>query len=165
MELNALRQVDGEILDYTVKARTHAAGQRLRELAPPDGVVVSLIVRGREVVMSRGTTVLMPGDHLFVAMRINLEPLINQLFEPDLEPPELLVDLSLSFHAATTVEQLLGFCGLPLPKKLVAPAAAESLGSLLAQSTARGGVSIGALRIQAGADSEHITVSCMSQMA
>jgi cell volume regulation protein A len=165
VEINALRQVDGEILDYTVKARTHVAGQRLRDLALPDGVVVSLIVRGREVVMPRGTTVLMPGDHVFVAMRMNLEPLINRLFEPDPEPPELPADLSLSFHAATTVEQLLGFYGLPLPKDLVGPAAAESLGSLLAESTSLDGLSIGALRIKAGADPEHFTVSCTDQPA
>jgi cell volume regulation protein A len=42
VEINALRQVDGEIIDYTVKTRTHVAGQRLRDLALPDGVVVSL---------------------------------------------------------------------------------------------------------------------------
>jgi cell volume regulation protein A len=165
VEINALRQVDGEILDYTVKARTHVAGQRLRDLALPDGVVVSLIVRGREVVMPRGTTVLMPGDHVFVAMRIRLEPLINRLFEPDPEPPELPVDLSLSFHAATTVEQLLGFYGLPLPVELAGPAVAESLGSLLAESTSSNGLSIGSLRIKAGADPEHVTVSCTDQPA
>jgi len=160
VEINALRQVDGEILDYTVKARTHVAGQRLRDLALPDGVVVSLIVRGREVVMPRGTTVLMPGDHVFVAMRIRLEPLINRLFEPDPEPPELPVDLALSFHAAATVEQLLGFYGLPLPTELAGHAAAASLRSLLEKSTLPGELSIGALQIRAGADPEHITVSC-----
>jgi cell volume regulation protein A len=131
----------------------------------PDGVVVSLILRGREVVMPRGTTVLMPGDHVFVAMRIRLEPLINRLFEPDPEPPELPVDLSLSFHAATSVEQLLGFYGLPLPKELVGPPAAESLGSRLAKSASNGGLSIGDLHIKAGADPEHITVSCTGMPA
>jgi cell volume regulation protein A len=165
VEINALRQVDGEILDYTVKARTHVAGQRLRDLALPDGVVVSLIVRGREVVMPRGTTVLMPGDHAFVAMRMNLEPLINRLFEPDPEPPELPVDLSLSFHAATTVEQLLGFYGLPLPVGGAAPAAAETLSALLEKSTSAEGVSIGALHIEPGADPEHIIVRGLNQMA
>jgi cell volume regulation protein A len=165
VEINALRQVDGEILDYTVKVRTHVAGQRLRDLALPDGVVVSLILRGREVVMPRGTTVLMPGDHVFVAMRIRLEPLINRLFEPDPEPPQLPADLSLSFHAATTVEQLLGFYGLPLPKELLGPTAAQTLNSLLASTTSREGMSIGALRIKAGADPEHITVSCTDQTA
>ncbi|MFM7674888.1 MAG: TrkA C-terminal domain-containing protein [Synechococcus sp.] len=161
VEINALRQVDGEILEYTVKARTHVAGQRLRDLALPDGVVVSLILRGRDVVMPRGTTVLMPGDHVFVALRMSLEPLINRLFEPDPEPPVLPRDLPLSFHAAVTVEQLHGFYGLPLPAELAGPAAAESLGSLLGKSTPGKGLSIGTLHIQAGADREHCTVSCI----
>jgi cell volume regulation protein A len=165
VEINALRQVDGEILDYTVKARTHVAGQRLRDLALPDGVVVSLIVRGREVVMPRGTTVLMPGDHVFVAMRINLEPLINRLFEPNPEPPELQPDLALRFHAAITQEQLLNFYGLPLPTELAGTASAsvESLGSLLAKSATAGEVRIGALQVKAGADPEHITVRCIGK--
>ena len=160
VEINTLRQVDGEILDYTVKARTYVAGQRLRDLALPDGVVVSLILRGREVVMPRGTTLLMPGDHVFVAMRIKLEPLLNRLFEPNPEPPELPLDLPLNFNSATTVEQLYGFYGLPLPLELAGPTADESLGTLLAQSMSGGGLSIGPLHIKAGADSEHITVSC-----
>lgn len=158
VEINALRHVDGEIVDYTVKARTHVAGQRLRDLALPDGVVVSLIVRGCEVVMPRGTTVLMPGDHVFVAMRIRLEPLINRLFEPDPEPAVVPADLQLSFHAATTMEQLLSFYGMPPPAELDGVAAAESLGSRLAQSTANGGLRMGALHIRPGVDPEHVTV-------
>lgn len=158
VEINALRRVDAEILDYTVKARTHVAGQRLRDLALPDGVVVSLIVRGREVVMPRGTTVLMPGDHVFVAMRTTLEPLINRLFEPNPEPAALPEDLQLSFHASTTVEQLHSFYGLPLPAELKGAAAAETLGSLLAQSTGSGGLRIGPLSIRPRADPEHVKV-------
>ncbi len=165
VEINALRRVDGEILDYTVKSRTHVAGQRLRDLALPDGVVVSLIVRGREVVMPRGTTVLMPGDHVFVAMRIQLEPLINRLFEVDPEPPEFPSDLVLSFHSATTVEQLLGFYGLPLPTGLAGAAASQSLDALLASSTSPEGLSIGSLQIKAGIDPEHITVSSIGEQA
>jgi cell volume regulation protein A len=164
VEINALRQVDGEILDYTVKPRTHVAGQRLRDLALPDGVVVSLIVRGRDVVMPRGTTLLLPGDHVFVAMRMSLEPLINRLFEPDPEPPVISPDLQLSFHAKTTLEQLHGFYGFPLPE-LNAPDAFQSLGSLLASSTCSGDLRIGALLIKAGVDREHVWVSCINEPA
>lgn len=137
----------------------------LRDLALPDGVVVSLILRGREVVMPRGTTLLMPGDHVFVAMRIKLEPLINRLFEPDPEPPELPIDLSLSFHATTTVEQLLGFYGLAVATEPAGVESEVSLGSLLEKRPSREGVGIGALHIKAGADREHVTVSCTSQPA
>lgn len=106
------------------------AGARLRDLALPEGVGVCLIVRGRDVVMPRGTAVLMP------------------------------LDLRLSFHAATSVEQLLGFYRLPLPLELAEPAAAASLRSLLESNTTAGGLSMGALQITAGADLEHISVSC-----
>jgi cell volume regulation protein A len=158
VEINALRQVDGEILDYTVKPRTYVVGQRLRDLALPDGVVVSLVVRGRDVVMPRGTTVLMPGDHVFVAMKMSLEPLINRLFEPDPEPPLIPQDLHLSFHARTTLEQLHGFYGLPLPG-FSAQDNTQSLGSLLAASTSSETLRIGDLLIKAGVDREHVSVS------
>jgi cell volume regulation protein A len=109
VEINALRQVDGEILDYTVKPRTYVSGQRMRDLALPDGVVVSLIVRDRNVIMPRGTTLLMTGDHVFVAMRMSLELLINRLFDPDPEPLCLPHALQFSFHVNTTLEQLCRF--------------------------------------------------------
>ena len=115
--------------------------------------------------MPRGTTVLMPGDHVFVAMRIRLEPLINRLFEPDPEPPELPLDLALSFHSATTVEQLHGSYGLPLPTGLAGAAASQSLDALLASSTSPEGLSIGSLQIKAGIDPEHITVSSIGEQA
>ena len=152
VEINALRHVDGEILDYTVKARSYVAGQRLRDLALPDGVVVTLILRGREVVMPRGTTRLMPGDHVFVALRISLEPLINRLFDPDPEPPSFSAALQLSFNAATTVEQLYSFYGLSLPVDMAGSTAAQSLGSLLAQGTSSDGLRLAALRIRSGSD-------------
>jgi cell volume regulation protein A len=109
--------------------------------------------------------VLMPGDHVFVVMRIKLEPLINRLFEPHPETPELPVDLSLSFQATTTVEQVFGFYALPLPLKLAGAAASQSLNALLASRTSPEGLSIAALQNTAGADPDHITVSCTGQPA
>jgi cell volume regulation protein A len=157
VEINALRQVDGEIIDYTVKTRTHVAGQRLRDLALPDGVVVSLVLRGRDVVMPRGTTVLLPGDHVFMAMRINLEPLINRLFEPDPEPPVIPEDLQLSFHASITLQQLYGFYGLSLPEP-DAPLGLHSLADLLTNFPSSGNLVIGALEITPGSDRDHVSV-------
>lgn len=162
VEINALRQVDGEILDYTVKPRTYVSGQRLRDLALPDGVVVSLIVRDRNVVMPRGTTQLMPGDHVFVAMRMSLEPLINRLFEPNPEPLILPDDLQLSFHVNTTLEQFCGFLDLEIPD-WIATDAQESLGSLLADYASNRDLRIGAVVIKTGVDREHITVSCINE--
>jgi cell volume regulation protein A len=158
VEINALRHVDGEILDYTVNARAPVAGQQLRDLGLPDGVLVTLILRGREVLMPRGTTTLLPGDHVFVALRISLEPLINRLFDPDPEPSALPPDLPLSFNPSTTLEQLHRFYGLPLPLELAGSAAAQSLDALLAKAAPGEGLRVGVLLIQAGAEPDHVTV-------
>ena len=163
VEINALRQVDGEIVDYTVKPKAQVAGQLLRDLALPDGVLVTLILRGREVVMPRGNTALDPGDHVFVAMRTSLQPLIDRLFDPDPEPSPLPAHGQLTFSAAETLEQLLRFYCLPLPEEISARTAAQSLGSLLADAAPRDGLRVGALGIQAGADPEYVTVNCFAE--
>jgi cell volume regulation protein A len=162
VEINALRQVDGEIVDYTVKRGALVAGQQLRELALPDGVVVSLIVRGQEVVMPRGSSMLLPGDHVFVALRTALEPLIDRLFDPDPEPTALPPGLRLSFHAATTVAQMHRVLGLPLPKGISREQAARSLGALL-QPGPVAAVSIGVLQLRPGADQDHVSVTSPAQ--
>ncbi len=159
VEINALRQVDGEIVDYTVQPGSLVAGLPLRELALPDGVVVSLIVRGQEVVMPRGSSTLLPGDHVFVALRTALEPLIDRLFDPDPEPSELPPGLRLSFHAATTIEQLHRCLGLPLPQGISPERAAQSLGALLQQEGLAAAVSIGVLQLHPGMDQDHVSVT------
>jgi cell volume regulation protein A len=115
VEINALRHVDGEIVEYTVAASARVAGQRLRDLALPDGVLVTLVVRGEEVIMPRGGTALRPGDHVFMAMRKGLVPLIDRLFDPYAETPELEAGLELVFHRHSTVGQLHRFFGIPGP--------------------------------------------------
>ncbi|MBE9154004.1 potassium/proton antiporter [Cyanobium sp. LEGE 06113] len=143
VEINALRKVDGEIVDYTVKAKAQVAGQRLRDLALPDGVLVTLILRGREVVMPRGSTALEPGDHVFVAMRTKLQPLIDRLFDPDPEAPALPIEQLLMFNAATTLAQLHRFFGLPLPLEISPRTAAQKLGQLLAELRRQGSYALG----------------------
>ncbi|MBM5816769.1 MAG: hypothetical protein FJ083_09350 [Cyanobacteria bacterium K_Offshore_surface_m2_239] len=53
MEISALRQVHGEIVDDTVQSSSLVAGQQRGELALPDGVVVSLIVQPLEAATRR----------------------------------------------------------------------------------------------------------------
>ncbi len=160
VEINALRQVDGEIVDYTVQASSLVAGQQLRELALPDGVVVSLIVRGQELVMPRGSSTLLPGDHVFVALRTALVPLIDRLFDPDPDPDSAVLSagLRLSFHTATTVEQLHRVLGVPLPRGISPREAARTLGALLSRPGDASALSLGALRLQAGTDLDHVVV-------
>ncbi len=115
LEINALRHVDAEIVEYTVAPSARVAGQALRDLALPDGVVVALIVRGAAVIMPRGKSMLRPGDHVFVAMRVPLVGLINRLFDPEAATEPLRSGLMLTFHGQTTIGQLHRFFGLPGP--------------------------------------------------
>ena len=69
VEINALRHVDGEIVEYVVTPSSKVAGQALRDMALPYDVVVTLVVRRDDVIIPRGSTPLEPGDHVFIAMR------------------------------------------------------------------------------------------------
>nr|WP_259736263.1 potassium/proton antiporter [Synechococcus sp. CS-1329] len=165
MEINALRQIDGEVVDYTLKAKAQVAGRQLRDLALPDGVLVTLILRGKHVVMPKGSTALEPGDHVFVAMRTSLQPLIDRLFDPDPEPPSLPANLLLAFNATISVEQLHQFFGLPLPGESGPSTTRQSLGSLLADAAPSREVHVGAFDIQAGDDDDHVNVRCHTEWA
>ena len=158
VEINALRQVDGEIVDYTVRAGSRLAGLQLRDLALPDGVLVTLILRGSEVLMPRGSSLLLPGDHVFVALRTSLEPLIDQLFDPDPQPVCLPPQLRLNFPAATSLQQLHHFLCLPLPEAISPEHAARSLGALVAQAARPGVTSIAGLQLWPGPDRDHVVV-------
>lgn len=115
LEISALREVDGEIVEYVVTPVASCAGHTLREIPLPEGAVVALVVRGDEVVAPRGTTVLRPEDHVFVAARAALVPTIDRLFNPALAqspPPE---GLALVFSEEVRVGSIIAFLGLPLP--------------------------------------------------
>lgn len=163
VEINALRQVDGEIVDYTVKPSSRVAGQALRDLTLPDGVIFTLILRERQVVMPKGSTLLLPGDHVFVALRTSLEPLIDRLFDPDPDPGPLPGDLRLRFQADVTLEQLHQCFALPLPHGAAPGSATQSLGSLLLAAAPRRGIHLGALRIEAEEDPEHVAVRWLDE--
>jgi cell volume regulation protein A len=52
----------------------------LADIPFPDGTAVTLIVRGRELVAPKGTTVLSPGDHVYVFARTEELALIQLMF-------------------------------------------------------------------------------------
>lgn len=150
VEINALRHVDGEVVDYTVAPSARVAGQALRDLALPDGVVVTLVVRGDEVIMPRGATRLRPGDHVFIAMRTRLKPLMDRLFDPYAETPPLAPGLTLSFHASTTLGQLHRFFGMPGPTW-----SEEPVGAVLAGGAAR----IGPFAVSESEEPDYVTLT------
>jgi cell volume regulation protein A len=66
LEIQATFPLAGEVLSFYVEPASAVAGSRIAELSFPEGSSVMLVVRGREVLAARGSTVLSPGDHVYV---------------------------------------------------------------------------------------------------
>ncbi len=154
VEINALQHVDGEIVDYTVAPSARVAGQLLRDVALPDGVVVTLVVRGEEVIMPRGATALRAGDHVFIAMQTRLKPVIDRLFDPGAATPSLVPGLALGFHAESTVGQLHRFFGIPGPTW-----SEEPVGALLDAGADRRSARLGPFVVTPGAEPDYVTLT------
>ena len=154
VEINALRHVDGEIVDYTVAPSARVAGHLLRDLALPDGAVVTLVVRGEEVIMPRGATALRPGDHVFVALRTGLKPLLDRLFDPEARTTALMPGLTLGFHAGSTVGQLQRFFGIPGPTW-----SEETVGSRLDADGERRVARLGPFAVTPGEEPDYVTLT------
>ncbi|KIG19445.1 Na+/H+ antiporter [Enhygromyxa salina] len=154
VEINALRHVDGEIVDYTVAPSARVAGRLLRELALPEGAHVTLVARGEAVIMPRGATVLQPGDHVFVAMRTRLKPLLDRLFDPDAEAPTLTPGLTLGFRAESTVGQLHRFFGIPDPTNPT-----QQVGSLLKANANDQVARLGPFAVTPGDEPDYVTLT------
>lgn len=86
LEITSLRDVDGDIVEYTVTPDTHAVNGRIADLAFPPDAVVAMIVRDQEIIAPRGSTRIEPADHVFVVMRPEARPLVDDLFRRDGEP-------------------------------------------------------------------------------
>lgn len=154
VELNALQHVDADVVEYTVAPSSRVAEQALRDVVLPDGVVVAVLVRRGEVIMPRGGTHLLPGDHVFVAVRRDLVPLIDRLFDPEAGAEPLPAGLTLAFHGATTLGQLHRFFGLPAPED-----AAEPIGSYLPGSPDAPPVRVGPFVVAPSDDPDYVTLT------
>lgn len=116
LEISSVRHIDGDIVDYTVNARSRAAGRRLRELALPEGAVVGLIARDTAIIPPRGSTEILPGDHVFVVMRPESRALIDRVFGSRDEPNGQVSALPGEFplQGWTTIADLCDFYGIRL---------------------------------------------------
>ena len=115
LELTSLRNVNGDIVDYTIAANSRAAGRQLRDLALPDGVVVAILSRGDEIIPPKGTTSIQPGDHAFVVLRPGLRPLVDRVFarRPDSSHDPLPVG-EFPLRGATRVSVITEYYGIAI---------------------------------------------------
>lgn len=80
LEISSLQHIEGEIVEYTVSADSAAAGRKLRDLEFPETAVVAMIVRGQHIIPPRGRTRVEAGDHVFIVLRPEARPLVDDVF-------------------------------------------------------------------------------------
>lgn len=107
LELTSLREVEADIVGYTVLEGCRAEGRRINELALPDGMVVAMLSRQGKLIPPRGSTLINREDHVFVLLRPEVRPLADALFRAPSgreKPLPRLVEFPLT--GVTTVDQL-----------------------------------------------------------
>lgn len=110
IEVTSLQDVDADIVSYLVKPNARAAHRRLDELNLDVDMVVALIVRERELMVPKGSTEILPGDHVFVTLRPKSRWLVDHVFSP--EGTALLIE---ALDGRATLAELEARYGLPLP--------------------------------------------------
>jgi len=80
LAITSLDDVDADIVEYTLKTDSRAAGRRVSQLAMPEGTVVAMITRNKNIIPPRGSTQLSGDDHLFVVLRPENRPFVDSVF-------------------------------------------------------------------------------------
>ncbi len=140
LEITSLRDVDGDIVEYSLTPASRATGRLVRDLALPEGAVVAMIVRDKAVIPPRGSTAVLEGDHVFLVMRPDVRPLVDRIFGADpATGSRRLPTTEFRLVAHATARDLEEFYGIRLP---VPPQ--TTLGQVLSQRLGRSALTVGA---------------------
>lgn len=113
LEITSLKDVEGDIVEYTVTPDSRAAGRPIRDLALPDGAVIAMIVREQKIIPPRGSTRIEPGDHVFLVLRPEVRPLVDRVFaRGDADPAGIPTRVEFPLRGDTTVAELEEFYGI-----------------------------------------------------
>lgn len=80
LEIESLQPLEGTLRSFYVDEALAVAGLPLRDVPFPEGASAVLVVRGRDLLAPKGSTVLMPGDHVYVFARPADVALVQLLF-------------------------------------------------------------------------------------
>jgi cell volume regulation protein A len=78
-ETGTIRRLGAEIVEYPVGPGAAIAGHRVRELGLPRDALLSVIVRGEEAVLPRGSTRIESGDRLHVVVRTEVSDQMDEV--------------------------------------------------------------------------------------
>lgn len=161
VEINALRHVDGEIVEYVVTPLSKVAGQTLRDITLPYDVVVTLVVRKDEVIIPRGSSTLEPGDHVFMTVRARFKPLLTCLFDSCPLVPPLSPGLQLDFRSDCTIRNIHNFFSLPEPDD----DGERPIGAVAARGAFGSPVTIGPFVVSVGENPDKVTLTYCKELA
>ncbi|HEY0729178.1 MAG TPA: TrkA C-terminal domain-containing protein, partial [Pyrinomonadaceae bacterium] len=68
-QIEAAQALNADLVSFYVTSAVAAAGVSLADLPFPEGAAVSMIVRGQDLIPPKGSTILEPGDHVYVITR------------------------------------------------------------------------------------------------
>ncbi len=80
LNIESRQELTGELLSFYVDDELAVAGARLVDLSLPDGTAVTLLIRGLDLIPPRGSTVIMPGDHVYIVCRPEDRGFVQLLF-------------------------------------------------------------------------------------
>ena len=78
-ETGTIRRLGAEIVEYPVAPDDAVVGHRVRELGLPRDALLSVIVRGEEAVLPRGSTRVEAGDRLHVVVRSEVADRLDEV--------------------------------------------------------------------------------------
>jgi potassium/hydrogen antiporter len=81
LEIGAVRELGADVVEHVIRPGDAAAGARLRDLGLPRDALVSLIIRGNEALLPRGSERLEPGDRMLVLVRREVKQELPALIE------------------------------------------------------------------------------------
>lgn len=87
--MNSLHRIaDGgaEAMEFTVAPSTHYLGVPLRELKLKPGVLIAVIVRGREIIIPEGSSALQANDNVILISRSSVIRDLNDIFRAEAAP-------------------------------------------------------------------------------
>ncbi len=115
LEISSLRNIDSDIVDYTVTEESRASGRMVRELALPSGVVIALISRDDEIIPPQGNTLIQPGDHVILVLRPETRPVVDRIFSSQHRTHSSLPEqLEFPLRPSTTVRELEEIYGITM---------------------------------------------------
>ncbi len=96
VEVGTIRRLGAEVVEFPVREGDAVAGRMVNELGLPREALVSVVVRGEQALLPRGSTEISAGDRLHILVRGTQRGEVEGLFErwrdgPLTEPEEVVV--------------------------------------------------------------------------